>query len=143
VVSYFSWGPGGMRPCLTSISAHLCPRYAFNELTGIPILTSWPTGNVHPSPPVCNVPARLLSAEPFGRLREGGRRRGLAVLTSGGTSSVSWRSKGKYTLFFCRKFEFTDENLRHLGCVRTGRRKVACACEIQVSCATARWLRTA
>ena len=27
---------------------------------------------------------------------------------------MSWRSKGKYTLFFCLKTEFTQKNLRYL-----------------------------
>jgi len=38
--------------------------------TGISVLTSRPTDNVYPSPPVGNVPATFLSAELFRRLRE-------------------------------------------------------------------------
>jgi hypothetical protein len=37
--------------------------------TGISILTSLPTDNVHPTLSVCNAPARLLNAEPFRRPR--------------------------------------------------------------------------
>src|SRR5260370_15571413 len=37
--------------------------------TGISILTSRPTDNVHPPPSACNAPARCLSAESFRRLR--------------------------------------------------------------------------
>src|SRR5438094_951063 len=37
--------------------------------TGISILTSRPTDNVHPPPSVCNAPARCLSVELFRRLR--------------------------------------------------------------------------
>ena len=36
----------------------------------VSILTSQPTDNVHPTPTAGNVPARILSAEPFRRLEE-------------------------------------------------------------------------